>query len=120
MIKELWSRLAVGAAGVSALLAIAGSAHATSLTCREWEARDRNERETYIAGVFNGVSDTPTGMHYYRCVRDKKMMDSELAEGVRATMMDHAELQTQQVEAALFEYLNQLCGKPPVENDISH
>ena len=120
MIKELLSRLAVGAAGLSALLTIAGSAHATFLTCREWDARDQNERETYIAGVFNGVSDTRTGMHYYRCVRNKKMMDSELADGVRATMLDHPELQTQPVQAALLDYLNQLCGKPPAENDSSH
>ncbi len=48
MIKELLSWLAVGAAGLSALLAITGSAHATFLTCREWDALDRNERETYI------------------------------------------------------------------------
>lgn len=119
MIKEFLSWLAVGAAGLSALLAIAGSAHATFLTCQEWDALDRNERETYIAGVFNGVSDTPTGMHYYRCVRNKKMMDSDLADGVRSTMMDHPELQTQQVQTALLYYLNQLCGKPPAENDSS-
>jgi hypothetical protein len=120
MVKEFLSWLAVGATGWSLLLAIAGSAHATFLTCREWGALDRNERETSIAGVFNGVSDTPTGMHYYRCVRNKRMLDRELADGVRATMMDHRELQTQQVQAALISYLNQLCGKPPVANDSSH
>ena len=120
MIKGFLSWLAIGAAGFSALLAIAVSAHATFLTCREWDARDRNERETYIAGVFNGLSDTPTGMHYYRCVRNKKMIDSELADGVRSTMMDHPELQTQQVQAALLYYLNQLCGKPTAGNDSSH
>ena len=120
MIKRFLSWLAIGAAGVSALLAIALSAHAAFLTCREWDARDRNERETYIAGVFNGLSDTPTGMHYYRCVRDKTIIDSQLADGVRAAMMDHPELQTQQVQAALLYYLNQLCGKPPTENDSSH
>lgn len=120
MIKQWWSWLAVGAAGVSALLAIAGSAQAAFLTCREWDALDRNERETYIAGVFNHVSDTPTGMHYYRCVRHKKMIDSELADGVRATMVDHPELQTQQVQAALVDYLNQLCGKPRAESDNPH
>lgn len=101
MIKEFLSRLTAGAAGWSVLLAIAGSAHATFLTCREWGTLDRNERETSIAGVFNGVSDTPTEMHYYRCVRNKKMLDRELADGVRATMVDHPELQTQQVQAAL-------------------
>jgi hypothetical protein len=120
VIKELLSRLAVVAAGLSALLAVAGSAHATFLSCREWDARDQNERETYIAGVFKSVSDTPTGMHYYRCVRDKKMMDGELADGVRATMLDHPELQTQQVQVALLYYLNQLCGKRPAENGSSH
>ena len=120
MIKEVLSWLVIGAAGLSALLTVAGSAHAKFLTSREWDALGRNERETYIAGVFNGVSDTPTGMHYYRCVRNKKMMDSELADGVRATMMDHPELQTQQVQAALLDYLNQLCGKPLAENDSSH
>ena len=120
MIKEILSRLAVGAAGVSALLAITGLAHAMLLTCREWDALGRNERETYIAGVFNSVSDAPTGMHYYRCVRDKKVMDSELADGVRAAMIDHPELQTQQVQAALLDYLNQLCGKPRAETDKPH
>ena len=120
MIKEHLSWLAVGAAGLSALLALAGSAHAAFLTCREWDARGRNERETYIAGVFNGVSDTPPGMYYYRCVRDRKMMDSELADGVHATITDHPEFQTQQVQAALLDYLNRLCGKPPAETDSSH
>lgn len=120
MIKELWSRLAVGGAKVSVLLVVAGSAHAAFLTCREWDALDRNERETYIAGVFNHVSDTPTGMHYYRCVRHRKMLDSELADGVRATMVDHPELRMQQVQAALLDYLNQLCGKPTAENDNPH
>ena len=120
MIKKVMSWLAFGAAGLSALLAPAASAHATLLTCREWAALGLNERETYIAGVFNGVSDTPPGMYYYRCVRDRKMMDSELADGVHATITDHPEFQTQQVQAALLDYLNRLCGKPPAEIDGSH
>ena len=114
MIKEFASWLAIGAAGFSALIAIAGSAHAMFLTYSQWDALSPSEQNSYISGVFNGlvgISDTPTGMHYYRCVRDKKVKDSQLADGVRAVAMNKPELQALPVQAALLYYLNQLCGE---------
>lgn len=112
MIKKYLSWLAIGAAGFAALLAITGSAQATSMTYGEWDALSQDERETYISGVLNSISDAPTGMHYYRCVRGKKMMDSQLADGVRAAMTNEPGAQTLPVQAALLYYLNQLCSLP--------
>lgn len=116
MVKEYVLRLAIGAAELSVLIAIVSSAHATPLSYAQWDALSLNERNSYISGAFNGlvgISSTPAGMHYYRCVRDKKIMDSQLADGVRAVAMNKPELQALSVQAVLLYYLNRLCGEPP-------
>jgi hypothetical protein len=57
-----------------------------------------------------------TSKHYRDCIVNAKMTNAQLAENVRAFASLHPEWQGRTVQAALINYLIELCGKPPSSN----
>jgi hypothetical protein len=89
-------------------------------TYSQWEALTPNGRANYMAGAFDALTTfifdeagTRMAQHYLSCVSKTKMNNGQLAENVRIFASSRPEVQALPPQAALLQYLVQLCGRAP-------
>ena len=108
---------------IAAALVVASSTAAQQgvyRTYAQWAGLGASERAAYIAGamdsiilVVTGDEDKKTSAHYSQCLSRAKLSGSQLAENVLSFAESRPALKTGMVQAALVQYLHDLCGAPP-------
>jgi hypothetical protein len=97
-------------------------AYGQFFTYSQWERLPEEERQVYLAGVFDTVvgveePEDPWGLknsvHYRKCMRDSHMTLRQLSQNVIAFAATKPELKDTWVVRALLLYLQTLCGFVP-------
>jgi hypothetical protein len=105
-------------AGFLSALMIGGANAQVYYKYPEWDRLSDQARAVYIAGAYDSLvsiasPDTASASrHYSRCVARNQLTSEQLAKNVRTFVTAHPDLQNKPVQAALINYLVELCGAP--------
>jgi hypothetical protein len=118
--RGLQMRTVLIIAAVLAVVSSTAAAQGLYRTYAQWAGMSVSERAAYIAGavdsivsVVSGDNDAKMSVHYSECLLRSKMSNTQLAASVLRFAESRPALHAGSVQAALLQYLVEVCGAPP-------